>query len=312
MTRTRVAAIQARSVWLDPAATTDKALGLLARAAADGAAVAAFPETFLPGYPFWLSLTRASRFEDAAQKDAYAAYLAAAVTIPGPEVDEIAAAARKHGIFTFLGAAERSGASVYCSLVAISPDDGVVGVHRKLVPTYEERLVWAPGDGHGLRAHRAGGVRAGGLCCWENWMPQARHALYAAGEDLHVSVWPGSESSTADLTRFVALEGRVFSLAASGIIDYTDVPAGFPLRAELKAAPPSTHNGGSAIAGPDGRWLAPPVVDEETVITADVDLAALRGARQNLDPTGHYSRPDVFRVTVDRARRHAAEFVDSR
>jgi nitrilase len=310
MSKIRVAAIQARSAWLDPGATTDKALTLLDRAAAAGAEFAAFPETFLPGYPFWLSLTNASCFDSTAQKEAYAAYLEAAVTVPGPEVSAIAAAVREHGMFAFLGAAERDGGSVYCSLIAISPDDGVVGVHRKLVPTYEERLVWAPGDGHGLRTHPVGGIRAGGLCCWENWMPQARHALYAAGEELHVSLWPGSTQSTIDATRFIALEGRVFSLAASGILSYTDVPAGFPLRSELAGAPPSRHDGGSAIAGPDGAWLAEPVSGGEHVLTADVDLPAVHAARQNLDPAGHYSRPDVFRVTVDRRRRRAAEFLD--
>jgi nitrilase len=308
MTRLKVAAIQAKSVWLDSGATTDKALSLIGKAASEGAGFAAFPETFLPGYPFWLSLTNASHFEDTAQKEAYAAYLEAAVTAAGPEVDAIAAAARENGIFVFLGFAEREGASVYCSLAAISPDDGVLSVHRKLVPTYEERLVWAPGDGHGLRTHRVGGLRAGGLCCWENWMPQARHALYADGEDLHVSIWPGSAQGCTDATRFIALEGRVFSLAASGIIDYSEVPSDFPLRAQLRDAPPSTHDGGSAIAGPDGSWLAEPVVGEERVVTAEISLAAVRAARQNLDPAGHYSRPDVFRVSVDRQRRKAAWF----
>lgn len=310
MTQLKVAAIQAKSVWLDPGATTDKALSLIGDAASQGADFAAFPETFLPGYPFWLSLTNSSRFDDTAQKEAYAAYLEAAVTIPGPEVDAISAAAREHGIFVFLGVAERERGSVYCSLAAISPDDGVVGVHRKLVPTYEERLVWAPGDGHGLRTHRVAGLRVGGLCCWENWMPQARHALYADGEELHVSIWPGSTQGNVDATRFIALEGRVFSLAASGIITYSEVPADFPLSSQLRDAPPSTHDGGSAIAGPDGSWLAAPVSGVECVLTAQVSLASVHASRQNLDPTGHYARPDVFRVSVDRERRRAASFTD--
>jgi nitrilase len=310
MKQVRVAAIQARSIWLDPAATTDKALSLIGQVAAQGADFAAFPETFLPGYPFWLSLTNASRFDDTAQKEAYAAYLEAAVTVPGPEVDAIAAAAREHGVFVFVGIAERERGSVYCSLAAISPDDGVVGLHRKLVPTYEERLVWAPGDGHGLRTHRVGGVRAGGLCCWENWMPQARHALYADGEELHVSIWPGSSQGTADITRFIAMEGRVYSLAASGLISHADVPAGFPFRTQLQDAPPSGHDGGSAIAGPDGSWLAAPAVGAEQILTADIALASVHAARQNLDPAGHYSRPDVFEVKVNRERRRAASFID--
>ncbi|MFD1547407.1 carbon-nitrogen hydrolase family protein [Nonomuraea guangzhouensis] len=311
----RIAAVQTRSVWLDAGATTDKALGLMAEAARQGATCVVFPETFLPGYPFWLSMTSASRFEDTAQKQAYAAYLDAAVTIPGPEIHAIAGAAREHGLFAMVGVAERgagtASGSIYCSLVTISPDDGIVGVHRKLVPTYEERLVWAPGDGNGLRTHQIGDFRVGGLCCYENWMPLARHALYGDGETLHVSVWPGSGGNTTDCARFIAMEGRVYSLAASGLTSAEDVPKDFPLRQALEAAGGTGHDGGSAIAGPDGAWLVPPLVGEESVIVADLDPAVVRGARQNLDPTGHYSRPDVFQMTVDRRRAAAVRFIDS-
>jgi len=179
------------------------------------------------------------------------------------------------------------------------------------MPTYEERLVWGQGDGHGLRVHPVAGARVGGLNCWENWMPQARHALYAQGEELHVSVWPGNPRNTADITRFIALEGRVFSLAANGLLGLADIPTGFPLREELAASPVTTYcRGGSAVAAPDGSWLVEPVADEERLVIADLDLALLGRERQNFDPAGHYSRPDVFRVEVDRQRRAAAVFRD--
>ena len=311
----RVAAAQARSCWLDPEGSTRKVLTFLGQAAAQGVELVAFPETFLSGYPFWLDVTNGSRFDDPAQKRAYAAYLEAAVEVDGPQVRQITEAARELGIFVYLGTAERSTGSargtVYCTLVAIDPQAGVVSTHRKLMPTFEERLVWGTGDGHGLRVHRYAGSRVGGLNCWENWMPQARHALYAQGEELHVSVWPGNPRNTTDIARFVAIEGRVFSLAACGLISLSDVPDDFPLRAELQEAGVVDYcRGGSAVAAPDGTWLVAPVVGEERLVVADLDLRRVAEERQNFDPTGHYSRADVFSVQVDRRRLEAVHFID--
>ena len=311
----RVAAAQARPRWLDSAGTVRQATAWLEDAAARGVELVAFPEAFLGGYPFWLELTGGARFDNDRQKRAYAAYLEAAVEIDGPEIAAICEAARDLGVFVYMGTAERGTGSargtVFCTLIAIDPAAGVVSAHRKLMPTFEERLVWGQGDGHGLRVHTTGGGRVGGLNCWENWMPQARHALYAQGEDLHISVWPGNPRNTADITRFIALEGRVWSLAANGLISLDDVPEHFPLRDELEAAGVSHYcRGGSAVAGPDGHWLVEPVLDEERLVIADLDLTMVARERQNFDPSGHYSRPDVFRVEVDRQRRSAVHFHD--
>jgi nitrilase len=313
----RIAAAQTASVWLDPAATTKKTLAWLADAADQHVQLLAFPETFLSGYPFWVTLTDGARFNDTRQKRAYAAYLDAAVEIDGPEVTAIVTAARDLRVFTYLGITERGGGdargTVFCTLVAVDPEQGIVSAHRKLMPTYEERLVWGPGDGHGLRVHPLGdGLRVGGLNCWENWMPQARHAMYAGGEDIHVSVWPGSSWLTRDITRFIALEGRVWSLAASGLMSVDDVPTDFPLHDALRehAAALDAYDGGSAIASPTGHWVVEPVSGEERLVVADVDLERVRGERHNFDPTGHYSRADVFDVRVDRTRRQAARYLD--
>lgn len=309
----RVACVQDAPVFLDREATTARVIDWIGRAAAAGARLVAFGEAFLPGYPFWLSLTDGARFDDPGQKEAYRAYRDAAVRSDGPELAAIAAAAAQHGIFVVLGVVERGIApgsgSLYCTALCIDPARGVVGHHRKLVPTYEERLVWAPGDGHGLRAHDLDGARIGVLNCWENWMPQARHAMYADGVDVHVALWPGAVRNTIDITRFVALEGRVFVLSASAVLEPGDIPAGFPLRDRL----PSTarfQDGGTAIAGPDGQWLVAPLANERTLVVADLDLAAVARERQSFDPTGHYSRADVFAVAVDRRRRAAARFDD--
>ena len=317
MAELTVAAANIHGRWMDPDGTTEVVVETLQEAAAAGVDLVAFGETFLSGYPHWVARTGGAAFDDALQKRCYARYLDAAVELAGPQVTRIVEAANDLGVFTYLGITERStedaSGTVFATLLAIDPAAGVVSAHRKLRPTYEERLVWGPGDGHGLRVHTFDGVRVGGLNCWENWMPQARHALYAAGEDLHVSVWPGSTGLTTDITRFIALEGRVFSLAAGGRFDLADVPIDFPahdLLAESEATVgPLAYDGGSCLAGPDGAWVVPPTSDE-LLVTGTIDTTHVREARQNFDPTGHYGRPDVFAVEVDRRRRQAATFRD--
>jgi nitrilase len=197
--------------------------------------------------------------------------------------------------------------------VAIDPDKGIVSAHRKVQPTYEERLAWAPGDGNGLRVHTVTGregdsMRVGGLNCWENWLPQARLSLYAEGEDIHVSAWPGKSSPTGDITRFIAREGRVFSLATGSLLSRSDIPESFPLSEQLKSG--DWADGGSAVAGPDGAWLREPVSGDEGLVIADVDPAKVREERQNFDPTGHYGRPDIFELRVDRQRHTVASFTN--
>jgi nitrilase len=313
----RIGAAQAHPVWGRPAAGAERVVKWIGRACAEGVDLLAFGETHLGGYPFWLSMTDGARFDDPDQKRAYAYYLDAAVEIDGPELRLIVEAARDHRVFTYLGAAERGSGvargSVFATLVAIDPEQGIVSAHRKVQPTYEERLAWAAGDGHGLRVHSITGregdtMRAGGLNCWENWLPQARLAMYAGGEDIHVSAWPGAVRNTIDVTRFIALEGRVWSLAASTLISRADVPDDFPLADRLPDG--DWTDGGSAIAAPDGTWLREPLAGDEGLVTADVDLARVRGERQNFDPAGHFARADVFELRVDRRRLAAASFSD--
>ncbi len=317
MTQLTVAAANIHGRWLDPDGTTEIVVETLQEAAAAGVDLVAFGETFLSGYPHWVGRTGGAAFDDDLQKRCYALYLDAAVEVDGPQVARITEAANDLGVFTYLGITERSttggSGTVFATLLAIDPVGGVVSAHRKLRPTYEERLVWGPGDGHGLRVHTFDGVRVGGLNCWENWMPQARHAMYAGGEDLHVSVWPGSSGLTRDVVRFVAMEGRVWSLAAGGRFELADVPTDFPaydlLAASEETHGPISYDGGSCLAAPDGTWAIEPTTDE-LLVTATIDTEAVRAARQNFDPTGHYGRPDVFHVEIDRRRHEAATFRD--
>jgi len=310
-----VAGAQLGGPWLDVEARMDRVVQAAELAAAEGCDLLAFPETYVSGYPFWLTRTQGARFNDPAQKACYAYYLDAAIEIGGPQHRRLEELSGDLGLTLLVGVTERGqgngSGSAYCSLLTISPKEGLVGHHRKLVPTFDERLVWGYGDGAGLRTTRVGAARVGGLNCWENWMPQARQALYAEGEDIHIGLWPGSSALTGDITRFVAMEGRVFSLAVGGLLRQGDIPDDFPLAEELRAHSPQTpFNGGSGLAGPDGSWLIAPVVDREGLIVADLLLGRVAEERLTFDPTGHYSRPDVFGSTVRRERLRAVSFAD--
>lgn len=307
----RVAAIQAAPVFLDRAATTEKTLRLMREAAANGAQLCAFSEAFLPGYPVWL-MHLVSQLTEAQRQEAYGIYLEASVDPNGPELRAVQAEARKRGIFAYLGFVERapSGGTVYCSLAAIHPDQGILSIHRKLKPTYFERLAWGDGDGAGLQVHEWKEFRVGGLNCFENWMPLARHALYAQGEQLHVSTWPGRPAHTRDLPRFIAMEGRVYVIAAAGVLNASDIPGTFPLKSELTRVTDRFWEGGTLIVGPDGEVMAGPVEKEETILYADLGVTRVNELRMRFDAAGHYDRPDVFSVTIDRDRQdHTRRFL---
>ena len=306
----RVAIAQIAPVFLDRRETTDKVVRAIDEAASSGAELITFGETLLPAYPLWLSKTGGAAFNDADQKRIHGEYLAQAVTIEDGHLSPICKASQEHGATVVIGVAERPrdrGHTVFCSRVIIHRGE-VVSVHRKLMPTYEERLAWGIGDGAGLTTHRIGDFTLSSLNCWENWMPLARAALYAQGADLHVAIWPGCARLTRDITRFIALESRSFVVSASALIREQDLPASTPMRDRIAAKGEVLYDGGSCIASPDGSWLVEPVVGREELIFADLDHARILEERQNFDPAGHYARPDVLHLTVDRRRQGTASF----
>ena len=306
---------QIAPVWLDRKKTLEKVLAYTADGGEKGADLIVFGESLVPGYPFWVELTDGARFNSAVQKEIHAHYMQNAVSIERGDLDELCALAKQKQIAIYLGTIERpedrGGHSLYCTLVYIDKNGQIQSVHRKLMPTYEERLTWSPGDGHGLVTHKLGAFTVGGLNCWENWMPLPRVALQAQGEDLHVSVWPGHLRNTVDIARFMALEGRSYVAAVSGLMRKSDFPADTPhLDKILANAPDMLSNGGSCLAGPDGEWVIDPHsnVGEETLRLAEIDHQKVREERQNFDPAGHYSRPDVTRLVVNRQRQSIVEF----
>ena len=311
----KVGCVQMAPIWLDRVKTLEKVATYVLEAAQTQCDLVVFGEALVPGYPFWIELTDGARFNDAAQKRIFAAYLEQGVVIERGDLNEICALAAQHRIAVYLGVMERApdrgGHSLYCSLVFIDRDGRVQSVHRKVQPTYEERLAWAAGDGHGLKVHSLGEFTVGGLNCFENWVPLLRSSLYAQGEDLHIAVWPGGGHNTPDITRFIALESRSFVLSVSGLLRPSDIPQGTLFRDEMIASGRKFFaNGGTAIAAPNGDWILEPQIGTEGLFTAVLDHARVREERQNFDLAGHYGRPDVTQLLVDRRRQSTVRFED--
>ena len=314
-TTLRIALPQIAPVWMNRDATVARFGETIAEAASGGAQLIAFGEGAIPGYPFWIELTGGAQFNAPLQKELFAHYAREAVVIAAGHLDPIRDALRHAGMAGYVGiierAPDRGGHSLYCAMVYIDPAGVIRSVHRKLVPTYEERLVWSPGDGQGLRTHTLGAFTIGGLNCWENWMPLARAALSAQGEDIHVALWPGSVRNTGDITRFMAMEGRSYCLSVGSLMARDDIDAGMPHAATLRDAfPPALADGGGCLAGPDGAWVLAPLARPTGLRYADIDHRRVFEERQNFDPVGHYSRPDILSLVVDRRRQTVARFAD--
>ena len=311
-TALKIAMAQIAPVWLDKYATLKKIENAIKEAAKEHCELIVFGEALLPGYPFWLALTGGAEWNTDVNKTLHAHYVSNAICIEKGELDAVCKLAKDHKIAIYLGIIERptdrGGHSIYASLVYINELGLVKSVHRKLQPTYDERLTWAPGDGHGLTVHPLKAFTLGGLNCWENWMPLPRAALYGQGENLHIAVWPGSEHNTKDITRFIARESRSYVVSVSCLMSKTDFPKGTPhLDIILKNAPETLVNGGSCIAGPDGEWIVEPVLHKEGIIIQSIDFNRVLEERQNFDPVGHYSRPDVTKLMVNTERQTTVE-----
>lgn len=300
-----VAAAQISPVFMDREATIKKACAKIAEAGKNGARLVVFPEALVPGYPDWVWVAAPGVRGDV-HAEMYGRMLDQAVRIPSPATDALCRAAKKAGVFVVMGVDElsESGGSLYNTLIYISDEGEIMGRHRKLVPTMSERLVWAPGDGSTLDAYDTPYGRLGGLICWENYMPLARYAMYAWGVQIYVApTWDSSDNWIGTM-QHIAREGRVAVIGCCIAMRRDEIPAAFQF---AKLYPPAekpedewVNVGNSVIVAPGGRILAGPAACEETILYAEIDPASARGSKMSLDVVGHYARPDVFQLTVNR------------
>lgn len=294
----RVAVVQAATIPFDAEASTDKAIRLLAEAAEGGATVVVFPEAFIGGYPKGSTFGSPVGIRTDEGRDQYRRYADAAVEIDGAEMARLSEAARAHGVFVVIGVIERLGNTLYCTAVMIDPSTGVAGLHRKLMPTGAERLIWGFGDGSTLDTVESPAGRIGTVICWENYMPLLRQAMYAKGVELYCAPTADDRPTWGASMTHIAMEGRTHVLSACQFITKDAYPADHPFDTDLPHGD-IVMRGGSMIVAPSGEILAGPVFDEETILYADVDQGRKTRSHLDFDAVGHYSRPDVFELRIN-------------
>jgi nitrilase len=306
---TRVAVAQAASIPFDSAATVVKAEGLMAECAAGGAELVVFPEAFIGCYPKGSAFGAVVGSRSGPGRDLYQRYFDSAVQLDGPDVGSLVSACAAHGIFVVVGVIERFGSTLYCTVLMIDPLAGLVGIHRKLMPTGTERLIWGFGDGSTIATAESPAGRVGTVICWENYMPALRQAMYAQGVELYCAPTADDRATWMSTMTHIALEGRVFVLSACQAIRAGAFPDSY--QQEIGVDPDSyLMRGGSSIVAPDGSVLAGPVFEEEVILYADVDLAEITRGHLDMDAVGHYSRPDIFELRVDTSRRSPVVFCE--
>lgn len=297
-----VAGLQIAPVFLNSKKTWMKLSEYIREANDNGAELVTWGESLIPGYPFWLGASGAAKWDNADQKKAFSTYWREAIDLSNSSIlSEMKKLAKELRIMMMGGIAEKVSGSTYATLITINEKGEQINRHRKLKPTYAERLVWADGDGVGLKTVPFHGYKIGGLNCWENWIPYARAALHKQNEMFHVAVWPGNNHVTQDITKFIAKEGRYWVLSVSGLIrteDFADLSEeDFPVKKLLDIENKKGkfwQNGGSCIADPKGNFVQKPLIEKEEIIYADIDFMTVIEERQNFDYSGHYSRFDIF------------------
>ncbi|MEM6344249.1 MAG: carbon-nitrogen hydrolase family protein [Bacteroidota bacterium] len=297
----KVSIIQAAPVYYDLMGSLHKLEGLLAAAAAQASELVVFGECWLSGYPAWLDYCPgAALWNDSATKEVYAQMYTNSLVLGSSAERSLGALCQQYGVWMVIGVNEAveqgpGQGTLYNSLLTYGPDGERYQHHRKLMPTYTEKLVYGLGEGDGLSSIQMPQAKLGSLICWEHWMPLTRQVMHDSGEDLHVAVWPTVHDLHQLASRHYAFEGKCFVLAAGQLLQVKDLPATLQLPDELATQPEHyLLRGGSGIIGPDSNWLVEPVFEKEEIVSAELDLTILPGERMYLDVSGHYQRPDVF------------------
>ncbi len=309
----KIAVIQSPPVLLNLEASLGRAIASIEEVAAQGAELAVFPEAFLPGYPTWVwRLTPGA--DMALSGEIHARLRSNAVDIDGGGLAPLAEAARHHGVTVVCGMNEidrrYSGSTLYNTVVVIGPDGNLLNRHRKLMPTNPERMVWGTGDASGLRVVDTPVGRIGCLICWENYMPLARFALYAQNLEVLVApTWDCGEGWLATL-RHIAREGGCWVVSLATALQASDVPEDFPQRERLFKTQEWLCSGDAVVFEPFGGPIAGPLHRKQEVLYAEIDPERSANARRSFDVAGHYARPDIFQLSVNRTSMPPVNFSD--
>ncbi len=304
-----VAIAQYAPVHFNKKATMAKLQDIVAQAASQKVQLLAMGETWLSGYPAWIDCSTNIGFWDGAPlKEAYALLRQSSITVPGPETEHIGDLAAKNNMGIVIGVNELVDAgagngTIYNSLLIFNEQGNLTVHHRKLMPTFTEKLLYGQGDGQGLESTAIHGARTGSLICWEHWMPLTRQAMHNAGEHVHVALWPNVHEMLQVASRHYAFEGRSYVLAVGQIMPASDTPQGIKLTKEMANPGQLLLKGGSCIIAPNGSFITEPLWDEEALITATLNVENIAGEQMALDVTGHYNRPDVFKFKVKKPNR---------
>lgn len=296
---TKVAVVQAAPVLFDRQASTAKACSLIRECGENGAQIVLLPEAFIPAYPRGFSFGMVVGSRDPKGRELWQRYWENSVDIPGETTDALGAAAHEAGVYLGIGIIERSGGTLYCSLVYFNPEGEMIGVHRKIKPTGAERLIWGEGDGSGLIVLPTEVGNLGGLICWENYMPLARTALYGKGIEIYMAPTADSRQTWQATMQHIACEGRCFVLGCNQYVTKAMYPSDLQKHPELQKQPEVMARGGSVIVSPLGEVLAGPLFDQEGILFADLDLDEIIRAKVDFDAVGHYARPDIFEFKVN-------------
>lgn len=309
---TKIAVIQEPPVYLNLAKSMERAVALIAQSAAKGCEMVVFPEAWLPGYPtfVWRLPPGAGMGKT---DELYARLLANCVDLSKEGLTPIQAAAREHGVVVVMGYQEvdgaGSGSTIFNSCAIIDADGRLANNHRKLMPTNPERMVWGFGDGSGLNVVDTAVGRIGALICWESYMPLARFSLYAQNIDIYVApTWDNGDTWMATM-QHIAREGGCWVVGCATALEASDIPDDVPYRDELFPNKDEWINPGDAVIyKPFGGVVAGPMHEEKGMLVADIDVGAAAAARRKFDASGHYARPDVFSLSVNRAKQSPAVF----